>query len=246
MFDDLLNQLNGHTDERSTVSRTLTVEEMLPFPTGGSVHLAGGEMITLSPKILDQLEQGEVPVPEPARFHIWHNSENRRKFLKEYYPALALAAALERSNQVAKYQERIADLVNLDRAERVQELIRRETGYVRLLQSYPRALPKKQFTLPIKTHTRWSRNTQEKVREVWQFKRIRDHRKTLPLHALEAMMLLKTEGIDPDDYWVGKKVEKVTPVQTARVRPRTRRTSLPDPVLAASFGRHVVTLAEWE
>ncbi len=148
----------------------------------------------------------------------WHRRELYQHFL-EGLEGLVLAHRYNLPQQVQLYSAKLYDLVTQDMATRVGDLVQEHFDYKpRYYQhaSYP--LPAK-FTEATRSHT------------YWDYQRAESFAQQVPVAALRRMQLLDRYSIQVEGYWVAEK---------RAYRP------LPDPLLCASFGRWVVSLAMWK
>lgn len=186
-------------------------------------HTTGSTLVTTMDQqlLLSRLPQSIVQ-HLPAQLqgsYQWHRRENQLQFL-EHVEGLVLAHQYNLAQQIRLYGQQLFDLVTQDMAERVGDLVFDHLGYDAKLYhhtTYP--LPKTfQQSIP-------------RSNAYWYYMPLQDFGQQVPVAALRTMQLLDHKGIVAEQYWVAEK---------RAYRP------LRDPLLCASFGRWVVSLAMWK
>jgi len=157
----------------------------------------------------------------------WHRRENELVF-RNHLEAFAISVRFQLPKQVALYAEQIRDLYDKDRTERIHDLLEHH-GYRGRYFFAEKNLRSVATFSEVFEEADYSNGYTKKY---WHYKRIDKFGQQIPLQALRVLLILEQQGITPEALWVAEKKQD------------TRR--LPDPLLCASFGSWVVTLAAWE
>jgi hypothetical protein len=199
--------------------------------TQSLMSLSPAEMLDVHERRPDTLEQvyeliyicDEV-LELPHGYH-WHRPENEQAFL-ENAEGLCRAGRYGLNKQMAIYGNDIVDLYHKDRAELVSDLV----GDVLHYQARRYAADTTP-TGPFEELIEVDRNGRITVRKYWKYVPVMDYGQKMPLHALRALGVLEKYNVNPDALWVATYYEDI---------------EVKDPLLCASFGRYVVSIAQWD
>lgn len=159
----------------------------------------------------------------------WHRPENQQEFI-DSIEGLCLSLKYNFDTQAILYRDAAIDCYHKDRADHTYDLVEDAFKYRGDYYDLGKSPDPKGFEKEI-DHSEWDNLRKGYIHKYIKYIPVREYSDKITINGLRGLALLEQHGITPDALWVGIYYEDL-PTK--------------DPWLCPSFGRWVISIAQWD